>query len=297
MSHPSRLNAVNARAVDGSKFDLEWYHKNYLDHVYAVSDDSGNLDEHYRYTAFGEVTIYNGSGTIKSESQIDNTIMWNTRRLDVVSGYYLYKYRHYDPALGRWPSRDPIEENGGVNLYAFVGNDPLMYWDYLGQRSGRTVHRENQERAWETNRAREAMRPEGHSGFYHYGNWGGPGWANGGWNYEDDPQPEPGSLDYVPPIDERDACYEKHDRCIADCPSPDDWSYCPEPYEGNSVRGAHRHASNNRIERGRRRAAAEDANSDCIENCDHELAQCLRDTGNRGLESWAFDTIIPWLVH
>ena len=46
MSHPSRLNSVIARAVDGSKFDLEWYHKNYLDHVYAVSDDSGNLDEH-----------------------------------------------------------------------------------------------------------------------------------------------------------------------------------------------------------------------------------------------------------
>jgi len=37
-----------------------------------------------------------------------------------VSGFYLYKYRDYAPELGRWPSRDPIEENGGVNLYAFV---------------------------------------------------------------------------------------------------------------------------------------------------------------------------------
>jgi RHS repeat-associated protein len=133
MSHPSSLNSVIARAVDGSKFDLEWYHKNYLDHVYAVSDDTGNLDEHYRYTAFGEVTIYNGTGTIKTTSQINNTIMWNTRRLDTVSGYYLYKYRHYDPQLGRWPSRDPIEEAGGVNLYGFVGNDPIGRWDKLGQ--------------------------------------------------------------------------------------------------------------------------------------------------------------------
>jgi RHS repeat-associated protein len=132
MSHPSRLNSVIARAVDGSKFDLEWYHKNYLDHVYAVSDDSGNLDEHYRYTAFGEVTIYNGSGTIKASTQINNQIMWNTRRLDVVTGYYLYKYRHYDPQLGRWPSRDPIEEDGGVNLYTFVGNSPINNWDKLG---------------------------------------------------------------------------------------------------------------------------------------------------------------------
>jgi len=139
MSHPSRLNSVIARAVDGSKFDLEWYHKNYLDHVYAVSDDTGNLDEHYRYTAFGEVTIYNGTGTIKTTSQINNTIMWNTRRLDTVSGYYLYKYRHYDPALGRWPSRDPIGENGGINLYAFLGNDALNYWDLLGNEGCKIV--------------------------------------------------------------------------------------------------------------------------------------------------------------
>jgi len=31
-----------------------------------------------------------------------------------------------------WPSRDPIEEAGGVNLYAFVGNDAVSKWDLLG---------------------------------------------------------------------------------------------------------------------------------------------------------------------
>ena len=39
---------------------------------------------------------------------------------------------HYDPTLGRWLNRDPIEEDGGVNLYGFVGNDGLGSWDYLG---------------------------------------------------------------------------------------------------------------------------------------------------------------------
>jgi hypothetical protein len=33
---------------------------------------------------------------------------------------------------GRWPSRDPIEEEGGVNLYGFVGNDGVNNRDYLG---------------------------------------------------------------------------------------------------------------------------------------------------------------------
>jgi hypothetical protein len=44
-----------------------------------------------------------------------------------------YLYRYYDPLTGRWPSRDPIEEEGGMNLYGFVGNDGVNKWDYLGQ--------------------------------------------------------------------------------------------------------------------------------------------------------------------
>jgi hypothetical protein len=44
-----------------------------------------------------------------------------------------YGYRYYDPKTGRWPSRDPIEEEGGVNLYAFVLNDGSNRVDYIGQ--------------------------------------------------------------------------------------------------------------------------------------------------------------------
>jgi len=43
-----------------------------------------------------------------------------------------YLYRYYDPLTGRWPSRDPIEEEGGLNLYEFVGNDGVGNWDVLG---------------------------------------------------------------------------------------------------------------------------------------------------------------------
>ena len=131
-SHPTRLNAVIARAVDGSKFKLEWYHKNYLDHVYAVSNKRGKILEHYRYSAFGEVEIYNPSGLAKATTQINNQILWNTRRKDPVSGYYMYKYRHYSPELGRWLSRDPIEEEGGFNLFIFVRNGPIVRFDIFG---------------------------------------------------------------------------------------------------------------------------------------------------------------------
>jgi hypothetical protein len=45
-----------------------------------------------------------------------------------------YGYRYYDPLTGRWPSRDPIEEDGGVNLYGFVGNNSSNQIDYLGEK-------------------------------------------------------------------------------------------------------------------------------------------------------------------
>ena len=43
-----------------------------------------------------------------------------------------YGYRYYDPQTGRWPSRDPIGEEGGLNLYGFVGNDGVKWIDVLG---------------------------------------------------------------------------------------------------------------------------------------------------------------------
>ena len=43
-----------------------------------------------------------------------------------------YGFRFYSPGQGRFLNRDPIEEQGGLNLYAFVGNDPVNRVDWLG---------------------------------------------------------------------------------------------------------------------------------------------------------------------
>ena len=45
---------------------------------------------------------------------------------------HYYGYRYYDAVSGRWTSRDPVGERGGVNLYGFVGNDGVDCRDYLG---------------------------------------------------------------------------------------------------------------------------------------------------------------------
>ena len=45
-------------------------------------------------------------------------------------GYeHLYGYRWYDPLTGRWPSRDPIGEDGGLNLYEMCHNSSISWFD------------------------------------------------------------------------------------------------------------------------------------------------------------------------
>lgn len=61
-----------------------------------------------------------------------NPFRFSSKYADDTTGLYYYGYRYYSPVVGRWLSRDPIGENGGTNLYAFVGNDGVNGWDYLG---------------------------------------------------------------------------------------------------------------------------------------------------------------------
>jgi len=76
------------------------------------------------YDAFGN--------TLVSEGAAPSTFGFSTKMQDTETGLYYYGYRFYDPVTGRWPSRDPIGEWGGLNLYGFVGNDGVGMWDILG---------------------------------------------------------------------------------------------------------------------------------------------------------------------
>ena len=165
-------------------------------------------------------------------------------------------YRAYDPDLGRWLSRDPIGESGGVNLYDYVGNNSTDNTDGLGLQIATPG-------PVPTPIPAPTTVPDG--GFRYHGNWGGPGWANGGWNPESGLLPRAGSRGYVPPTDPEDSCYEGHDRCIHDCPQ------CPT--HGNG----------------------------CVRECDCKLVICLGRLAHQSFRiqatAWAFDTFIPYFFH
>ena len=62
----------------------------------------------------------------------DNPFRFSTKWFDNDTGLGYWGYRWYGPGMGRWINRDPIEEEGGINLLVFVFNDALNGADYLG---------------------------------------------------------------------------------------------------------------------------------------------------------------------
>jgi RHS repeat-associated protein len=93
-------------------------------------DDPNNptVANKYEYDAYGNTLV-------ATEAYAANPFRFSTKwRDEPVTGHelYYYGYRYYSPRLGRWLSRDPIEEEGGANLLTFVGNQPTVGIDALG---------------------------------------------------------------------------------------------------------------------------------------------------------------------
>ena len=101
--------------------------------VIGYLDAMGNLVATFAYDAFGNEL---SSTTSDPCSLIPDPSLfhfrYSTKYLDPESGLYYYGYRFYSPTLARWLTRDPIEEQGGINLYAFCGNNGVNKYDARG---------------------------------------------------------------------------------------------------------------------------------------------------------------------
>lgn len=107
---------------DGTSF----YQMDGNGNVLGLTDSQGNSQAKYRYDAFGNKVWEN------SQLVCANQFCFSTKRANSESGLLYFGYRYYDPVTGRWPSNDPIEERGGVNLYAYIENKINLSFDYLG---------------------------------------------------------------------------------------------------------------------------------------------------------------------
>jgi RHS repeat-associated protein len=92
----------------------------------VLLDESGSLTATYEYGPYGE--LWRASGPDAER----NPFRFSTKYHDSATKLYYYGYRYYSPDYGRFISQDPIRESGGLNIYAFVNNNPTNHYDYLG---------------------------------------------------------------------------------------------------------------------------------------------------------------------
>ncbi len=112
--------------TDHASSSSYFYHADGAGNVTALSDAQGRIAARYLYNPFGRLIA-------KWGPMADvNRYQFSSKESDYLSGLSYYGYRFYDPTLQRWLTRDPLGEAGGVNLYGFVGNDPISRVDPLG---------------------------------------------------------------------------------------------------------------------------------------------------------------------
>jgi RHS repeat-associated protein len=94
----------------------------YQGSIVSVADGAGNAVSLNRYDEYGKPASSN-VGRFQYTGQA-----WLSEL-----GLYYYKARVYDPRLGRFLQTDPVGYDEDVNLYGYVGNDPLNGTDPTGE--------------------------------------------------------------------------------------------------------------------------------------------------------------------
>ena len=104
-----------------------YYTRDHLSSIRELVDNSGTVKARYDYNPYGE-----RSDNEITSGAVEADFGFTGHYYHVASGLCLAPYRAYDPNSGRWLSRDPIGEAGGINLYAYTENNPTTFVDPLG---------------------------------------------------------------------------------------------------------------------------------------------------------------------
>jgi len=107
--------------------------------VVAIGEPDGDIAERYTYTAYGQPEFRAPTFAGRQSSDCGWDYLCTGREYDAETGLYYYRARYYHPELGRFIGRDPIEYEGGSNLYEFVNDSPLTTVDPYGTQATRPL--------------------------------------------------------------------------------------------------------------------------------------------------------------
>ncbi len=116
------IGGLLSRSFSGS---VSFMHYDGRGNVVQLSDAAGAVSGRYTYDAFGNTLSSTGGAAGL------NPFRFSTK--EHIAGLVYYGYRFYSPSLGKWINRDPLKEQGGTNLYRFVGNNPSNFIDPDGR--------------------------------------------------------------------------------------------------------------------------------------------------------------------
>ena len=123
-----RFFAEGEQRIGGPDAGNYYYTRDHLGSVREVTNARGVLKAQYDYDAWGNQVVVTGN------MSFDFGYTGHYRH--AASNLYLAHYRAYDPSLGRWLSRDPMENaelKEGPNLYGYVSNNPINATDPTGR--------------------------------------------------------------------------------------------------------------------------------------------------------------------
>ena len=97
--------------------------------VWGYVDSANNIVARWTYDAWGNVQ----DGAMSVPALATLRYRFQGREWSAATGLVNFRMRWYDPVTGRWLSKDPIGLSGGLNLYAFCGNAPIVFFDPWGK--------------------------------------------------------------------------------------------------------------------------------------------------------------------
>ena len=101
-----------------------YFHCDHLGTPQAITDKNGNIVWKADYKPFGEITL--------TTAAVENNFRFPGQFYDAETGLHYNWHRYYDAGTGRYLTPDPIGLEGGINLYAYVMNNPVRFSDLFG---------------------------------------------------------------------------------------------------------------------------------------------------------------------